>query len=150
MKNTSEVYEHVPEGFSPQVEIAAVYVNVDGRILLLQIADHKQEKGAWGVPAGKLEANEEPLHAAKRELFEETAIDVPLDKLRALGVLYVRKPSLDYVYHLFGLNLDAIPSLTLSSEHSSHIWVSREEAHALPLMDGAGRALDVYDQRHSV
>lgn len=147
MHKTAKVYEHLPEGFSARVEIAAVYVNVDGRILFLEIAHHKEEKGAWGVPAGKLEANEEPLQAAQRELFEETGISVKLDAFHTLGQLYVRKPGLDYVYHLFSLNLDVIPSLSLSSEHSSYVWASREEAHTLPLMDGARDALDVYFQR---
>jgi 8-oxo-dGTP pyrophosphatase MutT (NUDIX family) len=31
--------------------------------------------GKWCVPGGKIEAGEEPLIAAKRELFEETGID---------------------------------------------------------------------------
>jgi predicted NUDIX family NTP pyrophosphohydrolase len=32
----------------------------------------KKEEGAWSVPKGVLEANEDPLEAAKREFREET------------------------------------------------------------------------------
>lgn len=36
--------------------------------------------GEWSIPAGKLEADEKPLDAVRREFFEETAkvIDTPL------------------------------------------------------------------------
>lgn len=147
MNSNINVYYKKPEQFSPKVEVAAIYVNVNGKILLLQLANHKNEKGSWGVPAGKLEAHEEPLHAAKRELFEETGINIESDNaFQSLGALYIRKPELDYVYHLFGIRLDATPSLTLSDEHCLHVWVSRDEAEALPLMNGAKQALDAYYQ----
>jgi phosphatase NudJ len=144
MNENTKVYSEIPEGFSPQVEVAAIYVNLDGKILLLQLAAHKQESGCWGVPAGKLEMNEQPLHAAKRELFEETSIDCELEAFQTLGALYIRKPEIDYVYHLFGLHLDTLPSLSLSAEHCTHVWVSKEEARSLPLMNGAMLALDAY------
>lgn len=147
MNSNINIYDKMPEQFSPKVEVAAIYVNVSGKILLLQLANHKNEKGSWGVPAGKLEAHEKPLHAAKRELFEETGINIESDDaFQSLGALYIRKPELDYVYHLFGIRLDAIPSLFLSDEHCSHVWVSRGEAEALPLMNGAKQALDAYYQ----
>lgn len=150
MSSNTEVYDKIPNGFSPQLEVAAIYVNVDGKILLLQLADHKHEKGAWGVPAGKLEKHEEPLHAAKRELFEETGIEAELQDFQTLGVLYIRKPGFDYIYHLFSLPLNVMPLLLLSAEHCSHRWVSREEAHSLSLMNGAAHALDTYYQRNNL
>src|ERR1700722_19388156 len=116
----------------------------------LQLADHKTEKGAWGVPADKLESREEPLQAAKRELFKETGIRIePIDRLQALGALYIHKPELDYVYHLFSIQLDTMPALALSAEHCSYAWVSREESAAFPLMNGGKQALDTYYQRIS-
>lgn len=149
MSPNVKVYDQLPTDFSPKVAVAATYVNVNGKILLLKVADHKQEKGEWGVPAGKMELNETPLQAAKRELFEETGITSELEAFQTLGTLYIRKPELDYVYHLFGLYLNMTPSLVLSTEHCSHAWVSREEAHSLPLINGAGHALDTYYQRIS-
>lgn len=145
MKNPDvKVYNTIPEGFSPRIEVAGIYVNVEDKILFLQLADHKDEKGLWGVPAGKLEACEEPLQAARRELFEETGITVGQEAFQTFGAIYIRKPELDYVYHLFGLRLNTIPLLSLSREHCSYIWVSKEEAHTLPLVNGAAHALNVY------
>jgi len=43
-----------------------------GRVLALERADRS---GSWQTPQGGLESGEEPLDAARRELFEETGIE---------------------------------------------------------------------------
>lgn len=142
------VYESKPHDFCPTVEVAATYVNVNGKILILQLASAKSEAGCWGVPAGKLERGEKPISGARRELFEETGIDLTSENmLRPLGELYIRKPDVDYVYHLFGLNLDSQPTITLSAEHCDFKWISRSEEKEQPLMQGAEQALETYYQK---
>ncbi len=49
-----------------------------------------------GVPAGKLESDEIPVKGAKRELFEETGMDISLDDFHSLVALYISKPDFDY------------------------------------------------------
>lgn len=145
LKNTStQVFESKPADFQPKVEIAATYVNVDGKLLLLELSSHKSEAGAWGVPAGKIDSHELPIHGAKRELFEETGIDITLQSLKSLGQLYIRKPEIDYVYHLFGLRLEKLPNVQISNEHQKYKWASAQEAKSLKLMNGAQAALDFY------
>lgn len=138
------IYDKKPKDFSPKVEVAAIYLNVNDKLLLLELGADKQEKGAWGVPAGKLEVGERPVQAAKRELLEETGIDIEAESsFYPLGELYIRKPEIDYTYHLFGINLESPPTIWLSPEHCSYQWVSRFEAESLPLMNGAKLALDI-------
>lgn len=147
MNSEIKVYDKKPENFSPQIEVAATYVNFKGKLLFLQLASNKSEKGTWGVPAGKLEAEEKPVQGAKRELFEETGIDINSeDSFQWIGMLYIRKPEIDYVYYRFEVNLKSLPTIHLSKEHCSYLWVSREEAKNLPLMGGAKQALDDYYQ----
>ena len=74
---TTQVFEKPPADFHPRVEIAACYLEVDHHLLLLQRTREKSEPGLWGVPAGKIEPGEIPLHGALRELFEETGIAAP-------------------------------------------------------------------------
>lgn len=50
-----EVHETKPENFNPQVEVAACYLECDGKLLLLLNAFGDSEAGSWGVPAGKLD-----------------------------------------------------------------------------------------------
>ncbi len=51
--------------------VGAVIVNGEGLVLALERADIP---GAWQLPQGGLEASEEPLQAAFREVAEETGI----------------------------------------------------------------------------
>ncbi|HEV8052962.1 MAG TPA: NUDIX hydrolase, partial [Parachlamydiaceae bacterium] len=89
---------------------------------------------------------ETAIDAAKRELFEETGIEISSKiQLNSFGTLYMCKPQIQYAYHLFGINLDQMPDITLSArEHLSHRWAARNELDTLPLMQGALEALNYY------
>ena len=58
--------------------------------------------GAWSIPKGLSEANEDPLQAAKREFMEETGVDVD-GKFIDLGI--IRQPSRKMI-HIWALKLD--------------------------------------------
>lgn len=150
MNTEIKVYHEKPEGFLPQVEVAATYIHLNGKLLLLENASHKQEAGFWGVPAGKLEAGERPTEGAKRELFEETGIDIHLHHFHSLGVLYIRKPEIDYIYHPFSVRLQTHHPVYLSSEHTSYQWVLPPEAKSLPLMNASNEALDAFLKHTSI
>jgi 8-oxo-dGTP diphosphatase len=143
----TEVYETKPEGFKASVEISGCYLEIDGRLLLLECASSKPEAGRWGVPAGKLEKNETPEEAAQRELFEETGIAIESSCIHSLGSLYVRKPDIDYAYHLFRITLKKKPEVKLSNEHPKYLWASYQDLEDLPLMAGALDALKKYRKK---
>jgi len=58
--------------------VAAMVFDEDGRILLFR---HTYRKFEWGIPAGGLEHVEQPEKAIIREFFEETGIQVKVEKL---------------------------------------------------------------------
>ena len=62
-----QVLETKPEKFNPKAEVAACYLECDGQLLLLLNAPGDSEAGSWGVPCGKLDSYEAPLHGAIRE-----------------------------------------------------------------------------------
>lgn len=143
-----EIYETEPSGFKPLVEISACYIEINGKILLLQQALAKQEPGKWGVPAGKIEPLETPKQAAYRELFEETGIQVEeTSQLRYLGCLYIRKPALEYVYHLFQVLLVKVPSVNISQEHQSYQWQELHHLSNIPFMLGAREGIMYYQKQ---
>jgi ADP-ribose pyrophosphatase YjhB (NUDIX family) len=57
-----------------QVTAGAVVINEEGRVLLLK---HVFRPGSgWGVPGGFLEKGEQPDEAIRRELLEETGLEL--------------------------------------------------------------------------
>jgi 8-oxo-dGTP diphosphatase len=57
-----------------------VLVIEDGRILLVKRA-MVPEQGKWSIPAGYLDHGEEPRETARREVWEETSLDVQIEGL---------------------------------------------------------------------
>lgn len=56
--------------------ICAGFIVKKGDKILLQKRNIEPKKGKWSIPAGFLELDETPLEAAKRELKEETGLEV--------------------------------------------------------------------------
>ncbi len=68
----------------PKVAAAAV-IQEEGKVLLVQ-RSNSPEKGTWTLPAGYVDAGEDPREAAIREVAEETGLQVRLAGL--LDVLF--------------------------------------------------------------
>ncbi|MBI5943543.1 MAG: NUDIX domain-containing protein [Chloroflexi bacterium] len=58
--------------------VAALIFDEQGRILLFK---HTYRKWQWGIPAGSLEYHEQPADAIIREFFEETSMQIQIEKL---------------------------------------------------------------------
>jgi len=130
------VYTQKPQDFHPGVEVAACYLEINGKLLLLLRSEGKREAGRWGVPGGKIETGETPLEAAVRELREETGISIDPSQAQSHGCLYIRKPGADYTYHLFRILLQAEPIVRINGEHRAYRWAAAHEIELLPLMAG--------------
>lgn len=135
------LFDEPPADFHARVEVSACYVLAEGEILLLKRAYGKPEEGLWGVPAGKIDPGETPLQGALRELYEETGLNFSPSIVIEKGKRYIRKPSIDYIYHMFILSLESQPVVTITPEHLEYRWISPNQADSLPLMTGASQAL---------
>jgi 8-oxo-dGTP diphosphatase len=58
--------------------VAAMIFDGQGHILLFK---HTYRKFEWGIPAGGLEYGEQPAQAIVREFFEETGMQIKVEKL---------------------------------------------------------------------
>ena len=118
------------------VTAGAVVTDERGRVLLLR---HTLRRGSgWGVPGGFLNAGEQPEEAVRRELREETGLE-----LDAVELAFVRAlPNVRQVEIIFRARMGAarLGGLEKSFEIDRAEWFALD---ALP--DGLGR-----DQRRLI
>ena len=147
MSNQNITFLQPPADFAPKVEVASCYCEFEDKILLLRRHPAKSNGGTWGVPAGKLEVDEDAITAIQRELYEEIGVLVSLKDLHEIGRLYVRIPALDFVYHMFRTQFSVKPVINLElKEHTEAQWATYEEALQYNLMPGEHETLAFYKQ----
>ena len=145
MSKSIEICLTEPPGFVPSLEVAALFCEHEGKILMVKRHGSKTEGLLWGVPAGKVEPGEQIIQAAVRELSEETAIQTSPDQLTYMGALYISRPSMRYPFHMFFLHLQTLPTIKLAlDENTEARWVSYEEGMRLPLMAAGKEALTYF------
>lgn len=85
-----------PVYLDPKLAVACV-VEAQGGLVLLRRAQHDPAYGRWILPGGHVDRGEEVPRAARREVSEETGLDVELEGL--LGVYsYQGNPTVLVVY----------------------------------------------------
>ena len=77
----------------PKIAIGGVII-INNKILLTKRRD-EPDKNKWAIPGGKLELNETLEEGLKREMKEETSLNVKKGKL--LGIIEVINDTFNYV-----------------------------------------------------
>lgn len=67
----------------PLVGVAVIIKPEGQSVLLLGLRKGSHQAGKWACPGGHLEVNEDPIEAAKREVLEETGLE--LYNIKTLG-----------------------------------------------------------------
>ncbi len=78
---------------------SAIYCEKDGKILLVKQFRYPYKKVIWEIPAGKINAGEDPLETAKRELVEEGGVKA--NKLTKLFEIYPSPGYTEEIIHLY-------------------------------------------------
>jgi lipoyl(octanoyl) transferase len=127
--------------------VSVVPVDERGRVLLLRRSEARG--GFWQPVTGRIEAGESEEAAARRELFEETGADVPVEALRyrhafALepGLLPALGAGLRLVEETaFRARVPAAFACRISDEHAEHGWFTPAEAAQALRFAGLRRAV---------
>jgi 8-oxo-dGTP diphosphatase len=87
---------HIGTGLLLLPGVSAVVRDDEGRILLMRRGDD----GTWGLPAGMIEPGEQPADAVVREVFEETGVDVAIERLGGVDMHESVYPNGDHCQYL--------------------------------------------------
>ncbi len=139
------IYLEQPENFKPRFEIVSCFIEVNGQILLLHRHEGKSQSARWGRPGGKREEGETLPAAMAREIQEETGLVVAIEKLTYVQKLFVRYASHDFIFHMFHLVLDTLPSIVICDhEHQAFTWVTPQEALGMDLIEDEDACIKMF------
>jgi mutator protein MutT len=110
--------------------VGAVVREESGRILVVRRA-RPPSRGLWSIPGGRVEPGETLAEAARREVREETGLDVDVQEI--LG--HVDIPHGDIVYDVvdFAATVSGnVPPLAAGDDADEARWVTAAELSSLP------------------
>ena len=116
----------------------AVIVNKQGKVLLVREPAKNNlgsQHGLYGNPGGRIEPNEDYEVALRREVFEETGLEI-----EPLYPIYVGEwyPNIKGVKHhivaIFTVCRVKTTKITLSQEHDGYKWIYPKDADKYRIM----------------
>lgn len=129
------------------VAVKAAILN-DDRLLVLNKSADERSRGVeptvqYDFPGGRMEFGEQPVEALKREVYEETGLDIEVGQLIDAWTIVDR----DFGLQLVGLTYlcrKRTGEVQLSDEHVAASWLSRMEIQEQRI-DPDGRFVRVFD-----
>ncbi len=133
----------MPEQNYPEPTVGALILDSQGRLLLTR--SHKW-RDRYVVPGGHVELGERLEEALRREVKEETGLDI-----RDIEFLMYQEFIFDdvfwkkrhYIFFDFVCRVDSA-QVVLNSEAEEYVWVPPEEALQLPLEPYTVRSVQEY------
>ena len=119
-------------------------VPCEERVLLL-----RKSNGRWVLPGGKLELGEGVIDGLRREIIEETGLDVEVDRIVDSWVQTRPVKLAKFVVTYLCRPLIVTPTVRLSDEHVKHGFFSPADLAGLPMLDGTRGSVNAVFSRWS-
>jgi len=128
----------------PEPTVGALIFNPEGKLFLM--SSHKW-RGKWVVPGGHIELGERMEDALRREVKEETNLDIhDLEFICFQEFIYDErfwKPS-HFIFFDYACRTEAATDIRLNDEAQEYLWVTLEEALSLPVEHYTAVAIRTY------
>ena len=121
------------ENVCPVVTVGALIFNDAGEVLMIRT--HKWSN-LWGIPGGKTKWGETSVDALRREIHEETALEIgAIEFVLVQDCIHSREFYRDAHFVLLNYTCRCVgaPHVTLNDEAREFRWLPLEAAFALPL-----------------
>ena len=126
----------------PVVGVGAVVVH-DGKALIVRRA-HDPRKGEWSLPGGRVELGESLIEATRREMLEETGLDVAVGEMIEVFDRIHRHDDGRVRYHFVIVDFLCTVvggALCAGDDAEAVAWVTADEAAACGVNEHALRVL---------
>lgn len=116
--------------------VSAAFLEYEDNILFLQRAEHCSSPGLWCEPGGKRDVGESSLDACKREILEETGIDISKETLAFTCTKYFYFLETYIEIDFYRVVLQTLPEVKINTqEHSDFVWAKLKDALKMPLVE---------------
>lgn len=85
--------------------------------------------GCWDIPGGKMEYKETPEDALKREVYEETGLNINIENIISISSGINEKKKKQYISIVYLCKYNS-GDILLSDEHTDYIWLNINEAES--------------------
>ena len=117
----------------------AVIVDDEERLLLVRRA-HEPYAGSWSLPSGRAEPGETARQAARREVVEETGLEVEVGEL--LGVVFREHAPAGLRYEIHDFAARVVSGTARAADDADEVgWFTHQQLSTLPTSPGLLSAL---------
>lgn len=133
------------KSFEKKDAVKAIVKCSEDKVLIIRRQNDEGGGGTWDIPGGAIEDGENQLDALKREVFEETNLEIDNIKKESNITLKIPEVGLDSRMNIYScmsnsLNVVLKPATWKGAngkpEHTEYAWIStKEELENLPMLD---------------
>lgn len=129
----------------PEICVGAIVIDDEARLLLVK-RGRGAAVGQWSVPGGRVEGGETLEQAVKREVAEETGLEVSCGRF----VGWVERISADYHFVIMDFVAEVAGEqavLEAGDDAAAAMWLALDDLETIDLVDGLLQFLDEHNLR---